>query len=135
MISFYYYNNTGWEGGLIFQNQKLGWEGGRNPIIFQNPKFPKISTVTTTPTTGVIPPFLFIIFITITTTFFTNNSQLLVVVVKSLSLSLSLSLQYQSDNYPTRLTEIRSWAMRVPYLQAGLIMSFSPLMIDPITGR
>ena len=48
MISFYYYNNTGWEGGLIFQNQKLGWEGGRNPIIFQNTKFPKITTVTTT---------------------------------------------------------------------------------------
>ena len=48
MISFYYYNNTGWEGGLIFQNQKLGWEGGRNPIIFQNTKFPKNTTVTTT---------------------------------------------------------------------------------------
>ena len=47
MISFYYYNNTGWEGGLIFQNQKLGWEGGRNPIIFQNTKFPKNTTVTT----------------------------------------------------------------------------------------
>ena len=41
-------NNTGWEGGLIFQNQKLGWEGGKNPIIFQNTKFPKITTVTTT---------------------------------------------------------------------------------------
>ena len=40
--NFYYYNNTGWEGGLIFQNQKLGWEGGKNPIIFQNTKFQKL---------------------------------------------------------------------------------------------
>ena len=35
---FYYYKNT-----LIFQNQKF-----KNPIIFQKPKFPKITTVTTT---------------------------------------------------------------------------------------
>ena len=35
---------------LMIKNKKSGWEGGKN---FQNPKFLKITTVTTTSTAGL----------------------------------------------------------------------------------